>query len=421
MPICDDSPVGPLNQMNTIVTNSRRPRVALLIESSRAYGRGLLLGVSKYVREHGPWSISLQEQSLCDVIPPWLDKWKGDGIITRLDNKKMVNVIRRLRVPAVYLRNVPPELDAPVVMTNNASAARLAFEHLRERGFRHFAFCGFDGADYSDTRRVNFVRFVEEAGLNCHVFENPVRRRKGRTIDFERDGLQDGELVARWLRRLPKPVGLMACNDMRGQQVLDVCRAAGIGVPDEVGVVGVDNDEVLCDLSDPPLSSVVPNTERIGFEAAALLDELMAGKESSAVPVYVDPKGVVARRSTESLAIEDRQMAAAVRFVRERACEGIDVGDLVKAVPLSRSTLERRFVKVIGRSPKDEIMRVRLNRAKQLLAETNFSVEFIAEKIGFERAEYLSRIFKKKVGTTPLHFRRQSRVEWTENQMPEIA
>jgi len=196
---------------------------------------------------------------------------------------------------------------------------------------------------------------------------------------------------------------------MRGQQVLEACRAAGVNVPDDVGVVGVDNDEVLCDLSDPPLSSVVPNTERIGFEAAALLDEMMAGKEPSIAPVLIDPKGVAARRSTEVLAIEDRHTAAAVRFVRERACDGIDVRDLLKAVPMSRSTLERRFIRIIGRSPKDEIMRVRLNRAKQLLAETNSSVEFIAEKIGFERAEYLSRIFKKKVGITPLHFRRQSR------------
>ncbi|HXF09284.1 MAG TPA: DNA-binding transcriptional regulator [Desulfuromonadaceae bacterium] len=395
--------------MNRTVPNGHRPRVALLIESSRAYGRGLLLGVAKYVRQHGPWSISLQEQSLCDVIPDWLYKWKGDGIITRLDNRNMAKVIRRLRVPTIYLRNAPPGLHAPMVMTNNLSAARLAFEHLRERGFRHFAFCGFDGADYSDTRRENFIRLVVDAGLRCHVFENPVRRRRGRTIDFERDGMREGELLVRWLRQLPRPVGLMACNDMRGQQVLDACRAAGLGVPDDVGVVGVDNDEVLCDLSDPPLSSVVPDTERIGFEAAALLDEMMAGKEAPRAPVYVDPRGVVARSSTEVLAIEDRHMTAALRFVRERACEGIDVGDLVRAIPLSRSALERRFIKVIGRSPKEEIMRVRLNRAKQLLAETNFSIEFIAEKIGFERAEYLSRIFKKKTGMTPFHFRRQSR------------
>jgi len=401
----------PVNPMIKVVPNGRRPRVALLIESSRAYGRGLLLGVAKYVREHGPWSISLQEHSLSDATPGWLKKWNGDGILSRLENREMLKVIRRLRVPVIYLRNPPPNFPAPTLLTDHAVAARMAFEHLRERGFRHFAFCGFDGVDYSDARKMRFVRVVEASDAHCHIFECPLRRRRGGewTTDIEREGLKDGALVARWLQSLPKPVGLMACNDMRGQQVLEACRLAGINVPDDVGVVGVDNDEVLCDLSDPPLSSVVPDTERIGFEAAALLDEMMSGKEAPVGPVYVDPRGVMARRSTEVLAIDDRKMAMAVRFARERACEGIDVGDLLKAVPMSRSTMERRFVKLIGRSPKDEIMRVRLNQARQLLAETNLSVEFIAEKIGFARAEYFSRIFKKKTGTSPLQFRTHSR------------
>jgi LacI family transcriptional regulator len=395
--------------MKKKISQTHRPRVALLVESSRGYGRGLLLGISKYVREHGPWSISLQEQSLCDEVPDWLEKWEGDGILTRLDNPKMVEVLKRLRVPAVYLRIVPPNLKVPAVQTDNVATARLAFEHLQERGFRHFAFCGFGGADYSDTRRDNFVRCVEKAGLRCHVFQSRAQLHDVSTVDYEREGLKDGRNVASWIQGLPKPVGLMACNDMRGQQVLDACRVAGAGVPDQVGVVGVDNDEVLCDLSNPPLSSVVPDTERIGFEAAGLLDQMMAGKKQALAPIYVEPKKVVARRSTEVLAIEDRQIAAAIRYIREHACEGIDVGNLIKAVPLSRSSLERRFTSVIGHSPKEEILRVRLNRAKQLLAETNFQLEFIAEKIGIEHSEYLSRLFKKKTGLTPSQFRHQSR------------
>jgi len=401
----DDGSVGSVNQMRKLIPNGRRPRVALLIESSRAYGRGLLLGVAKYVREHGPWSISLQEQSLSDATPDWLRKWKGDGIITRLESREMVQVMRRLRVPAVYLRTPPVGFPVPTLLTDHAAAARMAFEHLRERGFRSFGFCGFEGVDYSDARKRHFVDIVGKSGMACHVFENPSRRRHGRSTDLEREGLRDGGLVAKWIQSLPKPVGLMACNDMRGQQVLEACRATNINVPDDVGVVGMDNDEVLCDLSDPTLSSVVPDTFRIGFEAAALLDQLMAGKEPPASPVYIEPKGIQARRSTEVLAIDDRLMTAAIRFIRERACEGIDVRDVLKAVPMSRSTLERRFVKVVGRAPKDEIMRVRLNQAKQLLAETGLSVEFIAEKTGFNRAEYFSRIFKKKNGQSPLHFR----------------
>jgi len=406
---CDSLSVEHFDQMRRLTPNSRRPRVALLIESSRAYGRGLLLGVAKYVREHGPWSISLQEQSLSDATPEWLKKWKGDGIITRVESRGFVELVRRLRVPVVYVRNPPAGFWAPTLLTDHAAAARMVFEHLRERGFLRFGFCGFDGADYSDARKRQFMSVVEKNGMRCHVFENPPAGRRRRTTDLEREGMKDGERVAEWIRSLPKPVGLMACNDMRGQQVLEACRAANVSVPDEVVVVGMDNDEVLCDLSDPTLSSVVPDTVRVGCEAAALLDELMAGKEPPTAPIYIEPKGIQARRSTEVLAIDDRKIAMALRFIRERACDGIDVSDLLRAVPMSRSTLERRFIKVIGRAPKDEIIRVRLNQAKQLLTETSLSVEFIAEKTGFSRAEYFSRIFKKKVGTPPLLFRSRSR------------
>ena len=406
--------------MKKAVSQTRRPRVALLIESSRAYGRGLLVGVAKYVRENGPWSILLQEQTLCDDVPDWLEKWKGDGILTRLDNPAVAGVIRKLGVPTVYLRIVPPHLKMPTVMTDNKFAPQLAFEHLRERGFRHFAFCGFNGADYSDTRRDNFVKLITKAGLRCHVFEGAAHLRNVSTVEYEREGLKDGGRIADWIKGLPKPVGLMACNDMRGQQVLDACRMAGVGVPDEVGVVGVDNDEVLCDLSDPPLSSVAPNTERIGFEAAALLDQMMAGLKQPPMRLEIEPKGVVARRSTEVLAIEDRQIAAVLRFIRERTCEGIDVGDLLKAAALSRSTLERRFSKAVGHSPKDEILRVRLNHAKKLLAETDFRLDFIAEKIGMEHTEYLSRIFRKKTGLTPSQFRARSRTATAADKITEI-
>jgi LacI family transcriptional regulator len=230
--------------------------------------------------------------------------------------------------------------------------------------------------------------------------------------------LTDGERVAQWIQSLPKPIGLMACNDIRGQQVLNACRAVGVAVPDDVAVIGIDNDEVLCELSSPPLSSVVANTERIGYEAAALLDRMMKGGKAPKHPIVIGPLGIVTRRSTDVLAIEDRHIAAAVRFIRERACDGVDVGDLLQAVPLSRSTLERRFYKVLNRSPKEEILRVRMNRAKQLLAETDFPLSWIAEKIGLEHTEYLSVIFKKRTGMTPAGFRAKSRVATEADMLP---
>jgi len=386
-----------------------RPHVALLIESSRAYGRGLLQGVARYIREHGPWYVSLEEHGICDEVPDWLEKWSGDGIITRLDNVAMAGVVRCLRVPTVYLRNVPPDLKVPSVLTDNAAASRAAFDHLRERGFRHFAFCGFNGADYSDERRDAFVRAASEVGLRSHVYAGRPHPHEADTAGYEHEGLKDTTLVALWIKELPKPVGLMACNDVRGQQALEACRAAGVAVPDDVAVVGVDNDEVLCDLSNPPLSSVVPNTQRIGYEAAALLAQMMMGRKGRRTALYIEPTGVVTRRSTEVLAVEDRRIAAAAHFIREHACEGIDVGDLLRVIPMSRSSLERRFSQIMGRSPKEEILRARLNRAKQLLLETDFSLELIAEKLGLTHTEYFGRIFKKKMGITPAKFRSRSR------------
>jgi LacI family transcriptional regulator len=396
---------------------SSRPRVALLIESSRAYGRRTLFGVARYVREHRPWSIFLQERSLGDICPAWLNDWEGDGIIARVESRQIANGIRRLGVPAVDVRYLMRNLGMPSVRPDDAAAARLAFEHLRERGFRHFAFCGFNGADYSDARRNSFEACVATASLRGHVYTDPLKLSRTSTQKYEARGLKDGEHVARWLEQLPKPVGVMACNDIRGQQVLNACRAANIAVPDEVAVVGVDNDEMLCELSDPPLSSVSLDTERIGYEAASLLDGMLAGKKPRQQVIFIQPSGVITRRSTDVLAIEDRHITAATCFIREHACEGIDVSDVLKVVPLSRSTLERRFLRALGHSPKDEILRTRLARAKQLLSETDHSLAHVADTVGFEHPEYLSVIFKKKTGLTPGEFRTQSRISSTTDQL----
>ena len=169
----------------------------------------------------------------------------------------MAEAIRRLGLPAVDVRYLLPKLKMPSIRTDDEAVARVASEHLLERGFRHFAFCGFDGADYSDIRRDSFAENIAKAGFRCHAFEDPQKPQRASTLEYEEHGLKYEDLVASWLKGLPKPIGLMACNDIRGQQVLNACRAIGVAVPDEVAVIGVDNDEVLCDLSDPPLTSVV--------------------------------------------------------------------------------------------------------------------------------------------------------------------
>jgi LacI family transcriptional regulator len=183
----------------------------------------------------------------------------------------------------------------------------------------------------------------------------------------------------------------------------------GVAVPDEVAVLGVDNDEVLCDLADPPLSSIIPDTRRIGYEAASCLDRMMRGEPSPGPATVIPPLGVVTRRSTDVLAVEDRTLSRAARFIREHACEGIAVEDVLAAIPLSRSVFERRFLKVFGRTPKAEIVRMQLQRVMQLLAETDLPLKQIADRAGFEHAEYMSAAFKKRTGLTPGQYRRSAR------------
>jgi LacI family transcriptional regulator len=384
--------------------------VALLVESSRAYGRGLLHGIAGYVRLHGPWSIYLAERGLGEDPPAWLQGWRGDGVIARIENRRIARAVGDLGLPTVDLRALLTDLGVPQIVTDDEAVARLAVGHFFERGFRHFAFCGFAGADYSDQRSEAFARLVVEAGFACTTYEPSRRPAPAGTEAREQQGWSAEAEVARWLERLPKPVGLMACNDIRAQQVLTACRASGVAVPDEVAVLGVDNDETLCDLADPPLSSVVPDTYRIGYEAAALLERMMTGAETAPPgPTLIPPLAVVTRRSTDVLAVDDRAIARAAHFIREHACDGIRVEDVLAEVPLSRSVFERRFVKIFGRTPKAEILRTQLDRVKRLLAETDLSLKQIASRTGFQHPEYMSAAFKERTGQTPGQYRRSAR------------
>jgi len=249
-----------------------------------------------------------------------------------------------------------------------------------------------------DLRGELFQGLVREAGFPCHVHA-------GHAGPERTAWDEEQEEIAAWVAGLPKPVGVMACNDDRGLQVTDACRRAGVTVPDEVAVIGVDNDEILCHLASPPLSSVDINTPRIGYEAAALLGRLMAGQPPPAQPVWLAPRGVVARASTDVLATGDRELALAIRLLRARACEGLRLKELPARTLLSLRTLERRASELLGRSPKEEVMRVRLERAKELLAETDLPVGSVAKKCGFSQAKYFSHVFRVKLGRTPGQYR----------------
>lgn len=375
-----------------------RREVALLIETSNGYARGLLKGIIAYTREHESWSIYLGEHARGDDPPAWLRRWRGDGVIARIENDRIAAAVVESALPAVDVSAARKVASLPWVETDDRAIADAAARHLLERNFRHLAYCGDERFNWSRWRGEHFVRAAAEAGVPCDVYAPSRRARR------DWDAMEDE--IGRWLLSLSRPVGVMASYDIRARHVLDACRRVGLAVPDEVAVIGVDNDEFLCDLSDPPLSSVAPDTLRTGYEAAALLDRLMSGRERShGQAIFVRPLAVIARRSTDVLALGDPDISAAVRFIREHACEGIAVKDLLDEVPLSRRVLEDRFQKLLGRTPHDEIARVRFDRVHRLLRETRLPLAEIAHRSGFRNAEYLATAFRRTFGISPTTYR----------------
>lgn len=380
-----------------------RPQIALIVETSLASGRDILLGIARYIREQGPWSIYHEPRGVEQVLPRWLKSWAGDGIIARVQNRRVAAELAGSGIPVVDVLGVVEDSGLPLVHVDDAAIGRKGAEHLLERGFRHFGFVSFEQENWSLFRAQAFAARVAAAGLPCVDLTLP--RRTARSGSWERYQ----EALVRWVAELPKPAGVMIASDQLGRDLLEACRQAGVLVPEEVGVLGVDNDEPLCLVADPPLSSLWPNHARVGYEAAQLLHQLMDGARPPAAPIYLPPGNVVARVSTNTLAVDDRVVATAARFIREHACAGISVEDVVRQVPVCRSILQRRFRAVFQRSVHDEIVLVRLRRAKELLRETELSLSVIAEKAGFRHQEYMGVVFKARLGLTPARYRQEAR------------
>ena len=382
---------------------SDRPHVLLIVETSMAFGRSVLEGISRYLIRNPPWSVQLDLRELLATPPAWLRSWEGDGIITRSTTPDMADLFSRWGIPTVNLTDVFGDQGLPSVLNDHEKIGRMAARHLIEKGLTRFSYFGFADHHWSAIRRKGFFDELESRGFSATDLETDWS--KSRQQGW---GSQQSELVE-WIKELPKPVGVMACNDFRGQHVIEACQAVGVSVPDEVAVIGVDNDQVLCDFCSPPLTSVIPAAERIGFEAAGMLDALMRGETVDQTRVLIQPLGVAERQSTDVLAIDDVDIVAALQMIRDRACSGLTVSEILKEVPLARSSLERRFRKLVGRSPQAEIRAVQVKRASQLLLDTDLNLTQIANLTGFKHSEYFSVVFKREVGKTPGSYRNTSR------------
>jgi LacI family transcriptional regulator len=385
-----------------------RKRVLLVIESSRAYGRGCLLGIASYVRAHMNWQLLHLERSVTQALPASIKRWNGDGVIARLETDEVANAVKSLKLPTVDLRGIYRLPGGAIFDTDPTAAAVLAADHLLERGYRNLAYCGFRNVIFSDKRAEAFTSYLAERSITAANFDLSPYSRKGArgSSAQEQYGEIHVEQLIPWVRELPKPVGVMACNDVRGRQIVTACELAGLKVPEEVAVIGVDNDEVICELSNPPLSSVVPDTTRIGYEGARLLDRIMSqGESPPKETILITPKGVQTRLSTDFLAIPDEELVSALTYIRENGCEGINVDDVIDYCQISRSTLERRFIKYLGFGPKEQIQRTRLERVKTLLRDTDYDLFQIARLSGFRTTAHLVSAFKTRLGITPMSYR----------------
>jgi LacI family transcriptional regulator len=386
------------------VVVKRAFQVAVLANVSRRYDRRVIQGIAAYARDAGNWDLYVEEELIQPL--PKRKQWRGDGILAAMDDREVARAVGGLKVPLVGFGGgygwYDPDSRIPYFATDNQAIGRMAAEHLLDSGFPRLACYGGRSSHarhWEEDRIQAFRQRAVEAGVPCAIF----RARHATAQNW--DTLQR-ELIA-WLLSLEKPVGLLACTDLRARHVLQVCRTRGIRVPHEVAVVGVDNDETLCELTTPPLTSIEQGSRRIGYEAAALLAQLMAGRKPRQTCQVIPPESLVARQSTDVIACGDQELAEAIRYIRQHACDSIRVADVLNIAQLSRSTLERKFLDTLGRTIHLEIERVQVERAKQLLADTNLLVRQIAKRCGFRYAQYMTVVFRRCTGQTPLEYRRR--------------
>jgi LacI family transcriptional regulator len=376
-------------------------RIAVLVEADDAWGASVLRGVADYAQRHGPWSLLVDPRDN-EERPALPDAWSGDGVIARFSSPRQLEQIRSRGVPAVNVDTLlASEPNIAHVVTDDGERAAIAFQHLRDRGFERFAYFAPPSHRYSDRLGREFAARVEAAGFVMHEYRPPLRGARKLSWDEQQ------RRVTQWLDALPRPIAVLTVDAYRARRLVEICTMVGIRVPDQMAILAGDADELICEIATPPLSSVVQSSRRIGYEAAAMLDRLMNGEPAPLAPIRIAPQGVVARQSTNVLAIDDPTVVQALRFIQAAACQDIVVKDILAEVPVSRRSLEIQFRRCLGRSPAEEIRRVRLDRGCELLARSDLSIAEIAASCGFANGTRFGVAFRKRFGKTPLAYRKQ--------------
>ncbi len=378
--------------------------VALLIETSTSWGTNIVKGIADYAATHGNWYFYLEPRGKYEQLT--LPKnWDGDGVIARVTYEELAHEIAKSRKPAVNVSWYSfDSVSVPTCTTDQQLAGQMIADHFLARGFREFAYCGpINRPHYTDMFGRAFVEAVSNSDHECHCFEEETN--EANQYDWETRLNELGE----WLVTLPTPLAMLAFSDVGGRQIAEACRMKGLRIPEQIALMGGEHDELTCQITHPPLSSIDLSPQRIGWEAAALLARMLEGEPPPDEPLRIPPARIIARQSTDTLAIADPALVKALEFIADNASRTITVSNVLEAVTISRRVLEQRFQKHLGRSPAAEIRRVKIEKAKQLLADTDRSLNGIAAACGFEHPEVLTRVFRRQEGVTPSSFRKRIR------------
>jgi LacI family transcriptional regulator len=379
-----------------------RAQIALLIDTATTWGSGLIEGIADYATASENWQFFLEPRGKYErlMLP---DTWEADGVIARVTHPALAEQIIERGIPAVnvswyrYGDNAIPQCTCDEV-----AAAELAAQYFIDRGFRQFAYCrSAIRSNYDDRFGQSFERFLQRRDYPYYSYTPHCD-----PLSFL-SSASDLQSLTDWLHQLPKPIGLLAFDSVQARQVAEACRFGHVQVPHEVAILGGEHDRLSCDIAKPQLSSIDQSPQQVGYEAAALLSRMMTGQAPPSEPICLPPGRIITRQSTDVVAMEDELLAAAVAFIKSHSHERIQVSDILRAVPISRRALEKGFKKCLSRSPAEEIRRVRVDHAVQLLCDTSWQMPRIAAATGFDRPELLSRAFRRELNTTPSDFRKR--------------
>jgi LacI family transcriptional regulator len=380
-------------------------KIVLLIDISEEYGQNLLKGVVRYSKEHGPWlfcrmPLFYRETLGMQGIVDFAKEWEADGIIAQLYNDLDVKKVLDAGIFLIVEDFKERFSDIPNITGGYFEAGKIGAEYFLEKGFKNFAFYGFKNIVWSRERAEGFANYLNTFGFEVYYFDSD--HTPSRELWYYKTSV-----LSQWLQSLPKPIAIMACDDERGQHITEACKHAKIQIPEDIAVLGVDNDKMTCNLSDPPLSSINLDTEKGGYEAARLMDLMITKQVKQPYDILVEPTHVITRHSTDIASANDKYIAKALKFIHQNIENRINVADVLKQVPLSRRALEKRFQETTGTGVYKYIYNLQIQKFAQQLLETNKTISEIAIDSGFDNSKNISRQFKQVKGCTPVEFRRK--------------